>query len=765
MDKESKMRETRVFFILLLLLALLFSPASGKSKKTDSLSKHMVTKQVAVQPAEMLTRLPFQSFGGPNSYGYTWLDSDDTGGPTYSWIDISSVGTAVQDTEWKGPLWPEDDGTAGPYYLGFEFVFMGNTYDSIYIGTNGILSFTESDLTREGYFHYGWIPYLKFRNALAPFHTDLNLEEPYGGGNVYYWTNSADSFIIQYNVKPYVDLSTDDTVKFEIILAKADSSITYQYKTVTTPNSYIQIGQAPPVYARFRADSSSLIGIQDHSRYFGLRYFAYAVEGYENLPEENLAVKIKRSEYFTHNVVPVREIICYSQDNPYLYAPYHLYYSTEVDSVLSENEVNVINTGENQENNIPVVCKIFKKDNAGGYTQRDSSENTISSLSAGGSALADFSDSWAPDQRGSYLVTYYTALQSDELASDDTTSGYLFAEKNELFSTWADTIPTCNGILEPNEWSDAVALDISRFAVPEPISELRVVVGPNFYESDAAILYTKNDSDYLYLGFDLLEDTSNTANDWISIDIDDDGDRFFDLDLSEGQIILRNNFGGGPNDAAFFASMSSSASDSFVDNISSEVSITGWEFGIQSNNGHQQAEVRIPFGSNPAWNLNSGPGSTFGVWIGVGNAGDPYWDNGTMYSNEIAYWPWQAIFSFYPQKIARIHLSSSSTSIEDEGSGTTIANSFKLHQNYPNPFNPTTVIYYDLPHPARVEINVYNILGQKIETLINGFQPKGKHSVTWEGKDLKGRTVASGIYFYKIVAGDYTCVRKMIMLK
>jgi flagellar hook assembly protein FlgD len=64
-----------------------------------------------------------------------------------------------------------------------------------------------------------------------------------------------------------------------------------------------------------------------------------------------------------------------------------------------------------------------------------------------------------------------------------------------------------------------------------------------------------------------------------------------------------------------------------------------------------------------------------------------------------------------------------------------------------------------------VEINVYNILGQKIKTLMNEFQPKGKHSVTWEGKDLKGRTVASGIYFYKIVAGDYTCVRKMIMLK
>ena len=762
MDKESKMREPRVFFILLLLVALLFNPASGKSKKTDLLSKHMTVKKGAVQPAQMLTRLPFQSLGGPNSYGYTWLDSDDAGGPTYTWIDISSSGTAVEDTEWKSPeTWPEDDGTAGPYYLGFEFVYMGNTYDSIYIGTNGILSFTESDLTREGYFHYGWIPYLKFRNVLAPFHTDLNLEEPSGGGNVYYWTNSADSFIVQYNIKPFAYPSTNDTTFFEVILSKADSSITYQYKKVDTPNSTTPDGWV-------RADSSSLVGIQDYSRYFGLRYFAYGVEGYENTPKANLAIKIKRSEYFTHNVVPAREIIYYVQDNPYFYPPYHLFYSAEVDSVLSENEVTVFNTGENQENDIPVVCKIFKKDNAGGYTQKDSSENTISSLSAGGSALVDFSDSWAPDQRGSYLVTYYTALQSDELPSDDTISGYLFAEKNELFSPWADTIPTCDGTLGPDEWSDAVALDISKFAVPEPISELRVLVGPHFYESDAVILYAKNDSDYLYLGFDLLKDISNTANDWISIDIDDDGDRFFDLDNSEGQITLWNNFGGGADDIAIFASMFSSASDSFVDpanNIGNPVAIAGWEFGIQSNNGHQQAEVRIPFGSSPAWNLNSGPGSTFGVWIGVADAGDPYWDNSTQYSNQIAYWPWQGVFSYYPQKIAKIHLSFSSTSIEEQGSEKTIASNFKLHQNYPNPFNPTTVIYYDLPHPTKVEINVYNILGQKIETLMNGFQPKGKHSVTWDGKDLKGRTVASGIYFYKIVAGDYTCVRKMIMLK
>lgn len=752
------MREYKVFFILLLLLFLFINPAFGKSKKVEVLSINTAKKDVVIQPSEALTRLPFQHLGGPNSYGYTWLDSDTSVGPTYSWVDISSIGTAVQDTEWKAPRWPKDDATAGPYYIGFDFVYNGDTYDSIYIGTNGVLSFTESDLTRDGFFHYGWIPYLKFTNALAPFHSDLNLntDEDYGGGEVYYWTNS-DSFIVQYkNVKPYVTAPTTDSLNFEMILVKTDSSITYQYKTVTTPKSMNGT-------SRVIADSSSLIGIQDYSRYFGLRYFAYGVEGYANTPKADLAVKFKRTLDFTHNVAPGREITYYASDNPYYYPPYHLFYTPEVDSALSENSVTVFNTGKNQEDDIPVVCKIFKKDNSGNFTEEDSSYNTISSLPAGDTALVDFSDTWAPDKRGSYLVTYYTTLSSDELTTDDTTSGYLFAERNELFSPWADTIPTCNGILDPDEWSDAVTLDISKFAVPEPISELQVLVGPHFYESGAVILYAKNDSNYLYLGFDILKDTSNTANDWISVDIDDDGNRFFNSDQSEGQLTLWNNYMGGP-DAMNFFSLISDPSDSFA-SFGSQTPITGWEFGIQSNNEHQQAEVRIPYGINPKYYLNSGPGNTIGVWIGVADAGDPYSDNGQTYANQIAYWPWQGIFSYYPQKLAKIHLASPSTSIEDEASGKLIASNFALHQNYPNPFNPTTVINYDLPHPAKVEINVYNILGQKIKTLMNGIQDRGKYSVTWDGTDLKGRTVASGIYFYKIEAGDYTCVRKMIMLK
>jgi hypothetical protein len=760
-DKEFKMRNLRIVFLLLFFSSLFFSFAFGKSKQVELFSKHIDNKTIAPKPLGSMAKPAFQSFGGPNSYGYTWLDSDTTGGPTYNWIEIDTIGTKVQFTEWTSPeTWPADDGTAGPFPLGFQFVYHGTTYDSIYIGTNGLLSFSESDLTRDGYFHTGMIPYLRFPDVLAPFYNDLNLDTTagsYGGGYVYYWTNSVDSFIVEYkNVKPYVYPSTIDTLNFQVILVETDSSITYQYKTVATPNSGVL---GTPV----RADSSALIGIQDHSRYFGLRYFDGESGGYENLPQTGLAVQFKRTSNFVHNVVPRREIIYYLPDNPYNYPPYYLFYANEVGDTLSENSVVVFNTGGSQENDVPVVCKIYKRDNLGGYSLEDSSYNTISSLPAGDTARVDFSGSWAPDQRGTYLVTYYTTLQTDDLPSDDTTSGCLFAEKNDLSCPWANSIPTCNGILEAGEWSDACTLDISKFAVPQPTFELRVIVGPNFYESDGTILYAKNDSSYLYLAFDLLADTSDTEADWISIDIDDNGNRFFDQDSSDGQLSLWNDFIGG-FDAMFFWPLISAALDSFA-SFGNVEAVSGWEFGMQYNGDHMQAEVRIPFGNNPKRYLNSGPGNSIGIWIGIADAGDPYLDDGELYANQIAYWPWQGIFSYFPQKLARIHLSSSSTSIEEDGSEGSIANAFKLDQNYPNPFNPTTVINYELPRPAKVKLNVYNVLGQRIKTLANGLRAAGNHTVVWDGKDQKGRRVASGIYFYKIAAGDYTCVRKMILLR
>ena len=90
---------------------------------------------------------------------------------------------------------------------------------------------------------------------------------------------------------------------------------------------------------------------------------------------------------------------------------------------------------------------------------------------------------------------------------------------------------------------------------------------------------------------------------------------------------------------------------------------------------------------------------------------------------------------------------------------------FDLRQNYPNPFNPTTVIQYALPKTSEVKIQIYNILGQKVRNLVDEPQKPGYKMIHWDGRDDSGVEVSSGVYFYRIVAGDFVKCKKMILLK
>jgi len=86
--------------------------------------------------------------------------------------------------------------------------------------------------------------------------------------------------------------------------------------------------------------------------------------------------------------------------------------------------------------------------------------------------------------------------------------------------------------------------------------------------------------------------------------------------------------------------------------------------------------------------------------------------------------------------------------------------SYHLTQNYPNPFNPSTKIKYSLPKPENVKIEVYNTIGQKIKTLLNKQMPAGYHEVIFTAENLP-----SDVYFYRIIAGDFQDVKKMVLLR
>jgi hypothetical protein len=121
---------------------------------------------------------------------------------------------------------------------------------------------------------------------------------------------------------------------------------------------------------------------------------------------------------------------------------------------------------------------------------------------------------------------------------------------------------------------------------------------------------------------------------------------------------------------------------------------------------------------------------------------DPREDGLNIWANTIVYYP---------------------TDVEDNP--TELPSGFSLSQNYPNPFNPTTEIKYAISSTSLVELSIINSLGQTVAVLVSGVAQAGEHRVAWNGLNSEGRPVASGVYLYRLIAGDQIETRKMMLLK
>ncbi len=106
--------------------------------------------------------------------------------------------------------------------------------------------------------------------------------------------------------------------------------------------------------------------------------------------------------------------------------------------------------------------------------------------------------------------------------------------------------------------------------------------------------------------------------------------------------------------------------------------------------------------------------------------------------------------------------------VGDDQAPDALPKNYTLEQNYPNPFNQSTELRYYIPERVKsssVSLKIYNLLGQWIKTMVNERQTPGEHSVIWYGEDENGREVSSGIYFYRLEAGDFKLTRRMVLLK
>ncbi len=163
--------------------------------------------------------------GGPDLFGYSWIDSDEAGGPVYDWVD-ATVGTMAFDTG--------DDSSNGPFALGFDFDFYGQTFNSVLICSNGFISFTSTATSySNGMFPDAASPL----NCLAPFWDDLN---PTDGGTCYVLAEPG-RFIIQYDAFVPYGGAGGPSYTFQVIL-NIDGSIIYQYASMLAPLESATVG-------------------------------------------------------------------------------------------------------------------------------------------------------------------------------------------------------------------------------------------------------------------------------------------------------------------------------------------------------------------------------------------------------------------------------------------------------------------------------------------------------------------------------------------
>ncbi len=226
------------------------------------------------------------SVGGPDQYGYTWIDNDTTGIPgipQYNWIDITGYGTQIQGLG--------DDNVVGPFSIGFEFPYYWYKVNKFWVCSNGLISFSSNQMWSP---HNGGslIPSPALPNDLVvPLGGDLNFN--LGQGEVYYWSNGQDTLIVSFINVPEWHYGTDTAGAhtFQLILDKNDSTITFQYGPQRGKFNYGH-PQAPPAFG---------IGIENITGQIGLQYLKDDTLS-SNMFHDSLAIKFVPPETTTYQV-------------------------------------------------------------------------------------------------------------------------------------------------------------------------------------------------------------------------------------------------------------------------------------------------------------------------------------------------------------------------------------------------------------------------------------------------------------------------------
>jgi hypothetical protein len=323
--------------------------------------------------------------GGPDAYGYRWIDNDTTApeAPRYVWNSIRAAGTPINGLA--------DDNVIGPFPIGFDFPYYWYRVNSIYVGSNGYIAFGDNGLSAS--------PFPNMPNSTRPNNVVAGLmsDLEFGGtGNpakAFYWTNAAlDTFIVQYDSVRF--WSTGGLNTFQIILSRADSAITVMYQK-----------QSGAPYQGW-VPGNATVGIENITGQLGLSYL------YGNIPSGNLIHDTLAIRYYppATTSMQVHDLAAWqvmNEENGGIF-------------LLRDQPAGlwakIKNTGNQSEAAAPVYCIVRNASNTVVYA------DTMSTRALGPGELDSlvFDPPWTPTTNGMYTLRVITNLTGDMFRRNDT---------------------------------------------------------------------------------------------------------------------------------------------------------------------------------------------------------------------------------------------------------------------------------------------------------------------------------------------------------
>ena len=322
---------------------------------------------------------------GHDTFGYWYFDNDTVApqAPVYHWVDIRTVGTPIAGLA--------DDNVVGPFPIGFTFPYYWYGVTSCYVGSNGYIAFGDNGLAASPFAN---LPNsARPNNTLAPLMSDFDFTGSGNPAKAFYWTNAAlDTFIVEYDSVKF--WSTGGLNTFEIILTKADSCITFQYKKQS----------GAPYNGWVPGNATS--GIENVSGMVGISYL------YGNIPTRNmihdtLAVKYIPPAVTSYQVHDAGVWRAMNEENGAIF-------------LLKDNPVEFWakfkNTGNQAETGYPAYAVVRNATNTVVYADTIA----VGAQAPGQVDSLEFDPAWTPTTNGLYTLKTYTNLTGDMFRGNDT---------------------------------------------------------------------------------------------------------------------------------------------------------------------------------------------------------------------------------------------------------------------------------------------------------------------------------------------------------